>query len=100
MEPTIQSVLEEIVQNYPYDFVVSSYSGRGMCGRQCLAVSFSGTIEQLFAKVLFVLDGKKDFAFVADAFENVRQDSLGKGIVVYFPDEEYVVDSSLVTSSE
>lgn len=93
MEHTMQSVLEETAKNSPDDIVVSSYSGRGMCGRQCLAVSFSGSLGQLFAKILYVLDGKKDFGFVAETFENMRQDSLGRGIVVYFPDEEYIVKS-------
>ena len=56
-------------------------------------MSFSGSLGQLFAKILYVLDGKKDFGFVAETFENMRQDSLGRGIVVYFPDEEYIVKS-------
>lgn len=32
MEHTMQSVLEETAKNSPDDIVVSSYSGRGMCG--------------------------------------------------------------------
>lgn len=70
------------------NFEVKSYSGRGMFGKSCVSVSQrdgEGVSAWEIARELFHEnhDG---------AFENVpepRQDSLGLGIVLYWPSYEW-----------
>lgn len=78
------------------DYTTFAYSGRGMGDRTCLGVKIpqgddalvlaAGVIESLGAPYC----GPTDHEEVAEAFREARQDSLGKGSVVYFPSIEYV----------
>jgi hypothetical protein len=87
---SLQTVLEAIAQNG--DFTVRSYSGRCMYGKSCLAVTFDGNIGALFAAILYEVDGDLGNMTqdLAHAFENMAQDNMGLGTVVYFPRVEYV----------
>lgn len=86
----LQHALESL-SNEDDSFRVSSYSGRGMHGTECLSVSCS-RIGPLVAGVMryLPLDRGSDVDQVAEAFEDLAQDSLGRGIVVYFPGIKYV----------
>ena len=68
---------------------VLSYSGRGMLGRECLAVECDN-LPRLFANLLGDLDDEDERASVAEAFRMARIDEIGRGIVVYFPRVEFV----------
>ena len=63
-------------------------------GEQCLAITLSGamgspsSLGRLFADVLEVIDAEENDA-VAHAFRRMREDSLGRSIVVYFPSEKF-----------
>ena len=71
-----------------------SYSGRGMYGRTCLAVTFDDGPGELFSALLTVLaetgTTQEACAELADAFRGMRTDSMGRGMVAYFPEIEYV----------
>lgn len=64
-----------------------AYSGRGMFGEKCLAVDLDGSAATLWASLYgptaALSDG--DDGIVAKAIRNSREDSMGHGIVVYFP---------------
>ena len=91
---TLQTILETISEECPDDFNVRSYSGRGMYGKNCLAVDLTDSISHLFASIIYYTDDDNREE-LAEAFENMRQDSMGRGIVVYFPDVEYVDAGSI-----
>lgn len=78
-------------------FETRSYSGRGMYGNNCLGVD-PDTVHEgvLFAEVLRVLDleSAEEVAMVGKAFRRMRSDSMGRGIVVYFPGEAYQDDGA------
>lgn len=87
----LQEILE-VEGSYP----CRGYQGRGM-RNECLAV----TLEQgddalgLAGTVITALGHDSDAApedieEIGFAFQNAREDNLGKGRVVYFPDIEFV----------
>lgn len=66
-----------------------AYSGRGMGGKECLSVRDIEPLD-LFADVLVEVLASDDepldeVALVTKVMRNVARDSMGKGIVVYFP---------------
>ena len=71
-----------------------SYSGRGMMGKECLAVRITGTVGFLVADLIgiaYTFDNEK----VADEIRCMRSDSLGKDdIIVFFPDVAYASEDS------
>lgn len=83
---TFQVALEDL------EYKTFSYSGRRMNGKQCLAVSLDGDVKFLCADLLdYVIDNPDLFDFVefSDAIRSMETDSLGKGLVAYFPAFEY-----------
>ena len=74
----------EILEDAGYE--CSAYSGRGMSGEECLSITLDDDdrMGRFFADVVGAVlpDEKVD---VALAFCRMRTDSLGRGIVVYFP---------------
>lgn len=69
---------------------VRSYSGRGMYGAQCLAItvdSMTNDAEFLMTLALDVADSDGDLA--RTLADGVRSDSLGRGTVYYWPGIEY-----------
>lgn len=88
-------VLFETISEHDDEYRVHSYSGRGMHGRECLGVTFRGNIGKLICDVLTRcgVDGEIDDT-VPECFENMVQDSMGLGTVVYFPHVKYVDEDS------
>ena len=71
-------------------FTDRSYSGRGMFGRTCVGVSLDADSD--FAKIIRAA-GDCDTA--ADLFEARRTETLGHGVIVYWPDFPWMeVDES------
>lgn len=79
-----------------YDYTVRAYSGRGMYGNDCAAVVLDGQREaNRFLMALAALTVEKalysdesDPDPTADAMElaeAVAVDSMGRGVVLYFP---------------
>jgi hypothetical protein len=95
-----KNCLQEILESAGYS--VQSYSGRGMYGKNCLGVDVSN-LGKLFADVLKELDllgenggGELEddsqaaaIEDLATAFEEMRTDSLGRGMIVYFPEIDF-----------
>ena len=79
--------LQQIMTATGYE--TRSYSGRGMNGRECLAVECNH-LMRLFAELLGDLDDEDERAAVAAALRKARMDSMGRGMVVYFPGVEFV----------
>lgn len=82
--------IEQLLENAGFE--PRSYSGRGMYGKQCLAVE-AGSPFDILSAVLEVVSWsdtpKEDADTLAKAFKCVRTDSLGLGVVVYFPNIPY-----------
>ena len=72
------STLEQIFRNA--GLKVRSYSGRAMYGKYCLAV----TTDDLGDLLATIAADPKSRDFVHD-LRGVREDSMGRGVVYYFP---------------
>lgn len=85
------------------DVRIRSYSGRFMYGKQCLGIEFGGrgdkydTEYELFGDLLEACldatDDQDNLRELAEIVKGARSDSMGLGMVVYFPRvkwEEYM----------
>lgn len=81
---TVQQILEAA------GYVTRPYSGRGMSGRECLSITLvnGDQMGRFFADVMEEVRDEYE-GHVADAFRKMRSESLGKGVVVYFPGVEF-----------
>jgi len=71
--------------------VPHAYSGRGMHGKKCLAAEVYMGMGQMFSAILkYITDDNADE--ISEAFKGMKTDSMGKGIVVYFPEVEFAED--------
>ena len=63
------------------------YSGRGMFGRTCFGLVYSGTAGQLCACFLRAMDddGTGTAQELADLLDDMRTDSMGYDTIYYFP---------------
>jgi uncharacterized protein Yka (UPF0111/DUF47 family) len=59
-----------------------NYSGRGMYGRECVAVT-ARTVTEALAQVVNVTDDIDDIRWLVTHF---RTDSMGTDTIVYWPD--------------
>ena len=81
--------LQDIIEAAGYE--TRSYSGRGMDGKECLAFTVDGRVEEfaVAADLMNVaLDAGEDFIKfepVLAAMRGIRTDRLGRGTVFYFP---------------
>lgn len=80
-------LLQSLLENASLD--VTSYSGRGMYGKECLGVTI-GSIGEFMTSYTMALFGYYDelngaHDEVVGAVQCLRIDSLGMGIIVYFP---------------
>jgi hypothetical protein len=81
------------------DLNLSSYSGRFMYGGRCVSVSGgdpAGIMLALFQALLEQMDVEAEWSLEAEFADRMlalmkryRVDSLGKGVVVYWPDVEW-----------
>lgn len=67
------------------EYTVSYYSGRGMFGKQCLAVTDVSNLGTFIADVYAAATDCKYCDDVFNALRQMKTDSLGMGMVVYFP---------------
>lgn len=72
-----------------------SYSGRGMYGRECVGVTINDPFE-LYADLLeAATDGCNEEEMqgvvngIADLMRNTRTDSMGRSMIVYWPNMEW-----------
>lgn len=96
MRPILQTILDKFLPNYELMF----YSGRGMFGKECLGISLkrNDTLGKFFSELLYVVmtkefeDKLEVIHELQEAFRSMETDSLGMGMVVYFPHTEYYDD--------
>jgi DNA-binding IclR family transcriptional regulator len=67
-------------------YTASSYSGRGMMGIRCVAVSAHDSASRV---VLAIREANPHVKGLAKALAGYNQDTLGIGIVVYFPNFDW-----------
>ena len=90
-KPSIQYLIESL------GFTAIAYSGKGMRGRQCLAVSLDGsqTLMSLFADLIEDLPNcsaakmEDTCSTISEALRSAKTDSLGLGVVIYFPGHDH-----------
>ena len=76
--------LKSIIEAAGYD--ARSYSGRGMCGKQCLAFDTDDSQLEVVANLFdAVALGTDDADDLIDLLRKTRTDSMGRGTVFYFP---------------
>jgi len=95
--------LQKIFEDAGYD--TCSYSGRGMYNKECLGITFSGSVGSLFSAALNSLEEysnkhdpnkvflhltKDDAKKLASAFSHMLTDNMGMDSIAYFPSVEYV----------
>jgi hypothetical protein len=85
---TLQTLLED------NDFNARSYSGRGMNGKTCLAVSLGSDFagDLLLIGSLIADHNTDNPTEVIDIPTETRTDSMGRGIVVYWPEIQFLAD--------
>ncbi len=86
MKHKLQELLEDA-------FKVRSYSGRGMYGATCLAVTTDDGLAEVVAHVVLNVDDENRHD-VARALRRMKTDSMGLGMVVYFPGVPFEGDDS------
>lgn len=85
-------VLQEILENTGYECYATSPPE--LAGRPCLAVTTDRTVGVIFGDVLaYIADHHlRSCLDLAEAFDGMRTDALGRGTVVYFPTVAYEAD--------
>lgn len=68
-------------------YTTRAYSGRGMYGKECLAVSLDISTQAFYADLLESTD-RSHTKTITNAMRDGRTDSLGRGIILYFPNIE------------
>ena len=75
---------------------LNSYSGRGMYGKRCVAIETDGSeaniIVALVRGVRDVSRDEADLNSLLEHIEDMQVDSMGRGIVVYWPNVEAPAD--------
>lgn len=101
MTQAIAKLIRDVVLESPENFEVhfhNDYSGRGMYGRQCVGIS--GTEQECQRAIAACISeahysGDEDLPEFADLVAellNSSRDSLGLGIIVYWPNIEPASD--------
>lgn len=91
-------ILQQLSQQSIYK--ATNYSGRGMHGKSCLGfqvesgVSVGEFIADMMDEAASSTEGDRSlFAFhieaMAEAFRDMKTDSLGRGTIVYFPSVDF-----------
>ncbi len=79
-----RNTLVDILSNIGYE--PRSYSGRGMYGSECVAVSCEDSMELLFEVIeILYYDYDDNFISVLDVLRRFRTDELGLNEIIYWP---------------
>lgn len=93
--------LQLLLENTDHADRLRSYSGRSMYGRECLGVT-THSMGDLIADVMVAAadwtqdepDGDRAAGDAAEAFRQMRTDSMGHDTIVYFPGVPFTDDDS------
>jgi hypothetical protein len=91
MKHFLQEALEEVMYATPdLGLSVQSYSGRGMFGKHCLAVTTPQDFSEIgLGAALMIYAGDNDFE-MADLLLQTQRDQMGLGAVLYWPAVPYM----------
>jgi len=100
----LQEALEMFAEDCVDDISVHSYSGRGMNGEKCLAITVSGHYMGLGSLIAFLIEyGANTCDDVTDMVDSVKEmcsDNMGRGMVYYFPGTSFVDENDDEYSDE
>jgi hypothetical protein len=91
--PMLNHEFQELIEDA--DYTTHSYSGRGMYGKDCLGVELDDnqSVLQFIADLMnCAREQDKVLDDIIPFIRGAKEDSMGCGIVVYFPDVEYTSD--------
>jgi len=71
---------------------VRSYSGRFMFGKDCLGIEGSSITEIYGALFQAAADVSCDMQTIAEELQGAHSDSMGRDVIVYFPQVAYESD--------
>lgn len=84
-------LLQQLCEDLGYD--TRSYSGRSMYGKECLGIDLDSGLGSFIGDVIrglsevdsdTLLDHESAHD-VAEAFDDMQTDDMGRGMIVYFP---------------
>lgn len=87
--------LQQLIEDC--DYPTRSYSGRSMYGKECLAFTLDSGQSPMAAVADIMAYAAEDIEgdtveHCRAAFEKARSDSMGHGMVIYFPHLDYAKD--------
>jgi hypothetical protein len=100
-------LMQDLVEAAGYE--PYSYSGRSMYGAKCLAVDPGKDLGWFISDIIEALkqcsyndddDSRAEHTAAVEAFRDMRTDSMGRGIVVYFPGVPFEGDKEEDDSEE
>lgn len=97
----MQTPLQQIL--FECEIPTRSYSGRGMYGESCLAFTPDESIGEVFARVLekaVANPGLYNISQLARSLSYMKQDSLGRGTIYYFPGVPFDVEGAQPEDSD
>jgi hypothetical protein len=83
-----KNIIQTIFEDSTEDITVHSYSGRAMYGKCCVGLTMDNVSDMLPTLLAEVTDDNRNA--LIRAFGNTRTDSMGRGVVVYFPNIPFV----------
>jgi hypothetical protein len=80
--------LQQFIETYT-QLETRSYSGRGMYGASCLAVAADDVGDVIKQLACPASEDPTMFRQVEQDLDGIRTDSMGRGIVIYFPSAKF-----------
>jgi hypothetical protein len=95
MPKVINDVSEKFKEILDLEFETYSYSGRGMYGKKCVAITISRHVSEFGIVARVVSNFTEEYGGahldeIVSLFEGSKTDSMGLDTVMYFPDIEWV----------
>ena len=95
LDKDLETIFREAIENAGY--VTRSYSGRAMYGKKCLGFETSRNQSPIRATAEIMVElgdrcrykeGSQDLELsdFAEFFSDVKEDSMGLGMIIYFPE--------------
>ena len=97
MKSALQTILEGM-EGVIGPYKVREYSGRGMYGHKCVAIVTSMNSLHSFEVGVHLGKAAQDsgrFDEVEDSILHTREDSMGLGTVIYWPNTPYVDEDTV-----
>lgn len=70
-----------------------AYSGRGMFGKRCVGLTTDSSLQNVLADLVTWMHLTYNTQEIAELIRDLRCDSMGRGIVVYWPSVAWQEDA-------